>query len=132
MDTAIYTLIGALGGVLITQLANYFLETKKSQSQRELKSMELAQAQKHELHRDRRLAYSKYLEEVDKAATSNPRDLSICVGDLYKALIVASDETTKEINKVFNFLRQGGDWETQDFLNAKGKLLKAMQRDLQD
>ncbi|WP_275725097.1 hypothetical protein [Vibrio furnissii] len=131
MDSTVYTLIGALGGVLITQVANYFLESKKSENQKDLKSLELQKSRDHDLYKERRVAYAKFLEAVDKSAASMPKDLNLCIGQLYAAIIVASDDTAEKIKEVFNLLKQG-ELVTEDFLEAKKKLLKAMQSDLQN
>lgn len=131
MDSAVFTLIGALGGVLITQAANYFLESKKAQSQKELKSLELQKSRDHDLYKERRIAYARYLEAVDKAATADEKDLSLCVGQLYSAIIVASASTTKEINAVFSYLKKD-EMVPGEFLKSKVRLLKAMQSDLQN
>lgn len=131
VDSAIFTLIGALGGVLITQVANYFLESKKSQSQKDLKSLELQKSRDHDLYKERRIAYAKYLEAVDKVAATDDKDLSLCVGQLYAAIIVASDPTTKAINTVFSHLKKD-DLNASEFLKSKKELLEAMQSDLQN
>ncbi|WP_421248531.1 hypothetical protein [Aeromonas jandaei] len=131
MDSAVFTLIGALGGVLITQAANYFLESKKAQSQKELKSLELQKSHAHELYKERRIAYARYLEAVDKAATADEKDLSLYVEQLYAAIIVASASTTKEINAVFSHLKKD-ELVSDEFLKSKVQLLKAMQSDLQN
>lgn len=131
MEPAVYTLIGALGGVLITQVANYFLESKKSQNLQKLKSLELKHSRDHDLNKERRVAYSKYLEAVDKSFVTEPKNLSLCVGSLYAAMIVASDETSKKIKLVFNHLKED-EVDVEEFMDAKRQLLKAMQSDLQD
>lgn len=131
MDPAVYTLIGALGGVLITQVANYFLESKKSQNLQKLKSLELRHSRNHDLNKERRVAYSKYLEAVDKSCATEPRDLSLCVGYLYAAMIVASDETSTKIKLVFKYLKED-DLDVEGFMDAKRQLLISMQSDLQD
>ncbi|MFS1502698.1 hypothetical protein BCU13_004630 [Vibrio lentus] len=131
MDPAVYTLIGALGGVFITQVANYFLESKKSQNLQKLKSLELRHSRNHDLNKERRIAYSKYLEAVDKSFVTEPIDLSLCVGYLYAAMIVASDETSQKIKLVFNHLKED-DIDPEAFMDAKRQLLKSMQSDLQD
>ncbi|MCP1268223.1 hypothetical protein [Aeromonas hydrophila] len=130
MDSSVYALVGALGGVLITQVANYFLERKRMLGQRDLKSLELQKSRDHDLYKERRIAYAKYLEAVDLTAASFPKDMSLCVGQLYAALVVASDGTSKEINKVFSYLKRE-ELISADFLAAKARLLKSMQSDLQ-
>lgn len=131
LDSAVYTLIGALGGVIITQLANYFLESKKSENQKELKSLELQKSRAHDLYKERTIVYAKFLEAVDKSATSTTKELSLCVGQLYAALIVASEETSEKIIALFTLLKKD-ELVTEDFLEAKKQLFKAMQSDLQD
>jgi len=131
LDSAFYTLIGALGGILITQVANYFLEDKKSKNLIQLKSLELQHTRHHDLLKERRKAYAKYLEEVDMSRVAHPSNLTSCVASLYGALIVATDDTTKDIKAVFSILRQD-EIGTDEFLNAKRGLLTSMQKDLQD
>ena len=130
MDPAFYTLSGALGGMLITQVANYFLEDKKAKNSLNIKQAELDNNRHHDLLKERRTAYSNYLEAIDKALTTEPKDLSKTVGPLYSALIVASDDTTNKINTVFRIIKKK-DFETDDFITAKKELLKSMQLELQ-
>jgi len=130
LEPAIYTLIGALGGILITQVANYFLESKKAKNQQVLKSIELDHQKHHDLLKERRIAYSNYLAAIDKTVATEI-NLAECVNHLYGALIVSTGETTKKIAEVFSMIKMK-DYETDEFLSAKTKLLKAMQADLQN
>ncbi|WP_414830469.1 hypothetical protein [Alteromonas sp. H39] len=131
MDTAIYTLIGALGSVVITQIANYFLESKRSNNQIKLKSLDILGNQQLELKKERRVHYAKFLEAADKAMLASPHDPSLCVGEMYSALIISSEETSVEISRVFSHLKKDSI-EHQSYLNAKAPLLKAMRADLQN
>jgi hypothetical protein len=130
LDSAFYTLIGALGGILITQVANYFLESKKSKNSINLKRLELESQRHHDLLKERRSAYSNYLEAIDKTLSQNPKDLSKTIGALYAALIVANKDTTEKINAVFSFIKKD-DIEKDSFIKAKKELLNAMQIELQ-
>ena len=130
MEPATYTLLGALGGILITQVANYLLESKKSKNQKELKSLELEHSRHHDLMKERRVAYSNYLKSIDQYIASQPNDIRICVDTLYSALIVAGEDTTKKINEVFSIIKKD-DIVADKLLLAKGNLLKTMQNELQ-
>jgi hypothetical protein len=130
LDPAFYTLLGALGGISITQVANYCLENKKSKNLISLKKVELAHQKHHELLKERRIAYSNYLEAVDKAALSQPKDLSLCVGQLYSALILASDSTSEKISTVLTIMKEG-EIDTIKFIKAKKELYQAMQHEIQ-
>ncbi|NQY07527.1 MAG: hypothetical protein HRT68_15355 [Flavobacteriaceae bacterium] len=132
MEPAAYTLIGALGGIFITQMANYFLEDKKSANQIKLKELELKKVRYHELLKERQEAYFKYLEEVDKFyAQENRDDMVPLVSHLYKSVLVASDATAAQIRVVFNILRDE-EFEDGNFLKAKKELLDLMRKDLQE
>jgi len=130
LDPAFYTLIGALGGIFITQVANYFLEDKKAKNSLNIKNAELGHQRHYDLLKERRIAYSNFLEAIDKSQVTEPHDLTPCVGPLYAALIVASEDTVTKINAVFTMV-VNCDFEAKDFLKAKKELLKSMQFELQ-
>ena len=136
MDTALYTLLGALGGILITQGANYFLEDKKSKNQMSLKAMELEHQKHHDLLKERRLSYSNYLKSIDDYCTQEERDISIVLGYLYAALIVASEETSEKINSTFSQIKEiplidSKDFDHKKYLSTKNELLALMRNELQ-
>ena len=130
MEPAVYTLIGALGGVMITQVANYFLEDKKSKSQRVLKSLELEHVKQSDLMKERRIAYSSFLHAADKSFGGTLDELRECTSSLYGAIIVSSSETTQELSNVFSIVKKSNKGGS-GYLEAKQKLLAAMQKDLQ-
>lgn len=129
MDPALYALIGALGGILITQVANYFLEDKKSKNLIDLKKLDVTHEKSNELHRERRSTYAKYLVELDVFSAHRERGLDSVINEYYNALIVANDETSEHIKTVFSIIKKD-DFETDDFLKAKKALLQAMRNEL--
>ncbi|MEH6346514.1 MAG: hypothetical protein V7785_15590 [Bermanella sp.] len=139
MTTALYTLFGTLGGVLITLIANYLLENKKSMNQIALKSLELESTTKHDLQKLRRESYAKYLKKIDDFVLSRyvdedeePKklDLVLVMDDYYSSLILAGEETSYHINGVLEMSRQN-PFDDGMFQNSKTKLLEAMKNELQ-
>jgi len=119
---------------LITQVANYFLEDRKSQNQLELRQQELNHKKHHEVFSERRRAYASYLKELDVYNSNTPSQISDLVIALYSATLVSSDHTKIQINTVFEILRQksmGGKMDNDEFRNEKGTLIECMRRDLQ-
>src|SRR5690554_6869912 len=94
MDTSLYTLIGALGGVIVTQAANFFLERKRGSTQISLKNLELKEQQRQELHRERRVVYAKYLEEFDHYINDPSKGVESMLTSYYSALMLASNDTS--------------------------------------
>jgi len=130
MDSAFYTLIGALGGILITQVANYFLEDKKSKNTIALKSLEFEHQTKTELLKERRIAYSKYLDSLDQYYGKKVDTLADIVGSYYCAVLISSPITTNKIRTVFNHIKES-DFDVDEYLAAKKTLMDSMQDDLQ-
>ena len=62
MEPAMYTLLAALGGVVITQLFNILLEDKKSKNILSIKEIEFKYAREQELLSEKKIAFVKYLE----------------------------------------------------------------------
>ena len=128
MDAPLYTLIGALGGVLVTQVANYFLESKKGKNAKEAKKLELDEIRKHDLFKERRLAYTKYLEEFDRYINMTDKHPESVISSYYSALILASKETSVILIASLNFVL---DNEFEQIMDCKKELFNAMQRDLE-
>ncbi|MGI2001441.1 hypothetical protein [Shewanella frigidimarina] len=135
MTTALY----ALGGVLITLIANYLLENKKSKNQIALKSLELESTKKHDLLKLRRESYAKYLKKiddfvlsryVDEGEEAQKLDLALVMDDYYSSLILAGEETSYHINGVLEMSRKN-PFDDGMFQNSKTKLLEAMKNELQ-
>jgi hypothetical protein len=135
MTTALY----ALGGVLITLIANYLLENKKSKNQVSLKSLELESTKKHDLLKLRRESYAKYLKKIDDFVLSRyidegeeaqKLDLALVMDDYYSSLILAGEETSYHINGVLEMGRKN-PFDDGMFQNSKTKLLEAMKNELQ-
>lgn len=127
MDASLYTLIGALGGVLVTQFANFLLEKKRGANQVLLKRLELKEQQRQELHRERRVAYAKYLEEFDRYVNDPIKGPESVLTSYYSALILASDETSTVLIASLNFILDG---ESEEIMQSKKQLFKAMQKDI--
>lgn len=130
MDPALYTLIGALGGVLITQISNYLLEDKRLNTQKELKIVDIDHQWQIDIMRVRRIAYSKYFESIDIYRVNMNEGLQSVVGNFYEALMVASEETSKHIKSVFSQIKND-KIDVDAYLEAKKQLLMSMQNDLQ-
>lgn len=135
MTTGLY----ALGGVLITLIANYLLENKKSKNQISLKSLELESTKKHDLLKLRRESYAKYLKKIDDFVSSRyvdegeeaqKLDLALVMDDYYSSLILAGEETSYHINGVLVMSRKN-PFDDGMFQNSKIKLLEAMKNELQ-
>lgn len=131
MDPAFYTLMGALGGILITQIANYFLEDKKSKNLIALKSIEIKHQGHSELLKERRIAYAQYLNSLDQHYGKKTEGLADIVGDYYSAIIVSRDVTTELIREVFELFKDK-DFDVDTYLASKRKLIDSMKADLQD
>lgn len=129
MDAVGYTLIGTLGGILITQIANYFLEDKKAQNLIKLKELDVKHQNNSELQRERRDIYANYLAELDGFAGRNNADIMKIIPLFYKALIVANESTRNEINNTFTILKKK-ERDTDEYLKAKRDLLKAMRDEI--
>lgn len=128
MDASLYTLIGALGGVIVTQVANFLLEKKRGENLVSVKTLELEQQRKQELSRERRVAYAKYLEEFDHYANDQSKDPEIVITSYYAALILASEETSTILIASLNFILDG---ELEEVMDCKKQLFHAMQRDIE-
>ncbi|MGA8862484.1 MAG: hypothetical protein WB444_01595 [Gallionella sp.] len=129
MDSAAYSLIGAFGGVVITQLANYLLENKKANNLVRLKELDVTYHKNSELQKERREIYAKFLTQIDAYLAKNSGDLMILIDDYYKALIVSNEETSKEILNIFSMLKKK-ERETGKIIPAKLALLKAMREEI--
>ncbi|MEQ3622824.1 MULTISPECIES: hypothetical protein [Marinobacter] len=130
MDSAMYTLIGALGGVFLTQLANYFLEDKRSKNQRSLKRMELDSAQGHDLLTERRIAYSRYLSDLDFYVGGKNPELSDLMPSFYSALILSESDASEAIIQTLRVARDS-ERSAEDLMEVKKKVLEEMKNDLQ-
>lgn len=122
MDSAIYTLIGALGGVIATQVSNYFLEDKKAKNLMALKAMEIRHQYKIETVKEKRVIYSKFLECVDSLPQNDEDKLKALVSSYYAALIVTDKENVNAINDVFVLSKDyvpSKDFDSAKFKNAK-------------
>lgn len=135
MSTALYTLIGALGGVIITQIANYFLEAKRAQSSLALKKLELEGSKDHDLQINRRQVYARYLLKIDQFVVNrhedaNEADLVKVMDDYYSSLILAGESTAQHIMEVFKMAKRE-TFDTELFNESKAKLLVEMKNELQ-
>jgi len=128
MDASAYALIGALGGIIVTQVANFFLEGKKAQSLKALKELELEDARRKELSKERRLAYAKYLEEYDHYANDPSKGEAFLLGSYYAALILAPANTSRLLIASLNFVMDGKMHEVMD---CKKELYNSMQDDIE-
>ncbi len=128
MDASIYTLMGALGGVTVTQVANYFLEGRKSDNQMALKKLELEEQRKLELSRERRDAYAKYMVDYDHYLNDPSKGPESVISSYYSALILATEETSTVLKASFNFVLDG---EVEQIMDCKSQLYKAMQREIE-
>ena len=129
MEPAAYTLLGALGGILITQVANYFLEDKKSQNLVKLKKLDVAHHKDAEQNKERREIYAKYLVELDNYAGKNHDDFMQIINVFYSALIVANEATSKEITNTLSIVKKK-DFESENYIKAKKDLLTAMRDEI--
>ena len=128
MDASMYTLIGALGGVVVTQVANFFLEKQKGKNTKEAKKLELEVVRKHDLFKERRLAYAKYLEEFDRYINTPEKNAEFVISSYYAALILASKETSVILIASLNFVLDG---ELEEVMSCKKELFNAMQQDIE-
>ena len=130
MDSAMYTLVGALGGIIITQVANYFLESKRAKSLLQIKQVELESSKSQNLARERRLSYSQYLEELDHFVNGKHLEPSMVAKSYYSALFVSSQETAEVISEAFN-VSQNVDATDKEIMNIKSELIAKIQSELQ-
>lgn len=139
MSSALYTVIGAFVGVVVTQIANYFLEDKKSKNQIALKKIELDKNRAHELEKSRREVYARYLRKIEDFTISrfpnedgsvNEIDLSPVMDDYYMALILGGEDVNYHVNGVLEMARRN-PFDQSMYKTAKSKLLEAMKAELQ-
>lgn len=133
MEPALYTLIGAFGGIAITQLANYFLEDKKTKNQISLKKIEFHHLEHKEFRNEKKAAYSRYLEATDCFVPGDLDRLNSLVAAFYGAAIVAEPDTVEMIREVFELTKSkwnAVDFDNAFFMNTKGKLFRTMQNEL--
>ncbi|WP_057833185.1 hypothetical protein [Colwellia sp. TT2012] len=128
MDASAYTLIGALGGVIVTQVANFLLEAKKGENLKVVKHLELVETRKHELSKERRLAYAKYLVEFDHYVNEPSKGQAFLLGSYYTALILAPENTSRLLIASLNFVM---DWEMDQVMDCKKELYHSMQGDIE-
>jgi hypothetical protein len=133
MDAALYSLIGVIAGVVVTQLSNYFLESKKAKNAYNLKKLELEFSQKNNDKQLKRDAFSEYLNCIDLFDIDDFSTLGKLTTTFYKAMIVADNSTQTEIIALFNMRKsetRGEGLNTEEFLKAKGVLLKLMHNEI--
>jgi hypothetical protein len=133
MDAASYSLIGVIAGVAVTQLSNYFLESKKSKNAYSLKKLELEFSRKSNDKQLKRDAFSEYLNCVDLFNVDDFSTLGKLTTTFYKAMIVADNSTQTGIIDLFNMRKsetQGKNLNTKEFLKAKRDVLKLMHNEI--
>jgi uncharacterized protein (DUF1015 family) len=133
MDAALYSLIGVIAGVTVTQLSNYFLESKKSKNAYNLKKLELEFSQKNNDKQLKRDAYSEYLNNIDLLDADDFSTLGNLTTAFYKAMIIADNSTQTGIIALFNMRKsenRGEGLNTKEFLKAKRVLLKLMHNEI--
>jgi len=114
----------------LTQLANYFLEDKRSKNQRSLKRMELDSAQGHDLLTERRIAYSRYLSDLDFYVGGKNPELSDLMPSFYSALILSESDASEAIIQTLRVARDS-ERSAEDLMEVKKKVLEEMKNDLQ-
>lgn len=144
MDSAaIYTLVGALGGVIITQVASYYHEKTRFKNQLKIKQVDIDNEHRQTMLSEKRIAYAEYLKVADElwASLGSPKKSSVetLTPSFYRAVIVADSDTQKKIIKLFDLLksytvgdRKVGDdtHEEGSLMEVKADLVKSMRVDL--
>ena len=131
MDPAVCTLLGALGGVLLTQVANYMLENKRANNHLIARQLELDSQRHYDLLKERRSTYSAFLASIDKYMGGEKETITDVADCLYTALIVASADTTDKINATVTIVKHGKPL-AEYYLKSKRGLFEAMHADLQN
>jgi len=129
MNPAYYALIGALGGVLITQVANYCLEKYRSENRLKEKQIDVQTARIKDLHNERKAAYSDLLAALDKYVTTNRLEHQVFLEQYYRALILAGEPTYNAIVQTYEVLKPEV-LDTPKYLAAKNQLMSLMRSEL--
>jgi hypothetical protein len=130
MDSALYTLIGALGGVLITQLTNIWMEEKRIHNIRKDAEANFHRSLRKEIKEKRQEVYSQFLGELDYWYATDKNDrLNLMLGHFYSASVIASPKVADKLNEVFRAARDGVSKPTI-LLELKGELVKLMREDI--
>lgn len=130
MDSVIYTLIGALGGVLITQLTNIWMEERRLKNKRKDEDANFRRNISRELKDKRREVYAQFLGELDYwYATDKSDRLNLMLGHFYSASVIASPSVADKLNQVFRAARDGVS-KPEILLELKGELVKLMREDI--
>lgn len=135
MEPALYALIGALGGIAITNISNYFLEDRKSKNQINLKKLELESLRNSDLINNKRTVYSKYLEATDRFYSRDIEKFETLISHFYEVMILAEHETRPLVVALFNITKQRAmdkEFDISKFKKVKKELLEAMHNEFQD
>jgi hypothetical protein len=129
MDSHIYTILGTLAGVLITQFMNYLLEARKSKDR--LREIELENNNKisEQILREKKEVYARYLAALDLYAVSGREDHEKVVKPYYEAAIISSEVTANIIFQSYEAIIPDA-FDIAEFKKVKGILLKAFHQEL--
>ena len=129
MDPAAYTLIGALGGVVITQVANFLLEEKRIAHRKEEELVASKRASVGTLQSRRREAYALFLAELDFYVAVNESRADQMLKYFYSAVIIASENVYTELGNLLQLAQKtGGNGE--ELRKAKGNVVKSIRKEL--
>ncbi len=129
MDPAAYTLIGALGGVIITQIANFLLEEKRIIHRREDEAGARKRVSGESLQAKRQEAYALFMAEFDFYIGVNHSRADHMLKYFYSAIIIASEEIADELPTLLNLAQESGD-NGKELKKAKGKAINLMRSEL--
>lgn len=129
MEPAAYTLIGALGGVIITQIANFLLEEKRITHRREDEAIAREKVARENLQARRQEAYALFMAEFDFYIGVNHSRADQMLKYFYSATIIASEAISDELPKLLNLAQETGD-NGEELKVEKGKVVKIMRTEL--
>jgi len=130
MDASVYALIGALGGVVITQAANYFLEEKRTKHRLDEESLNRRRALASEVRNKRHEIYSQSLAELDYWYALEKTDRAEhMLKHFYSASVIASDEVAGALADLLRSM-QDNSIKPADVKQKKGDVLRLMRKEV--
>jgi hypothetical protein len=129
VDPAAYTLIGALGGVALTQLANYLLEDRRIENRRKDEESAHYRVVSKELNSKRQEAYALFMADLDYWYVLDQNDrMQHLLINFYSAAIIASDDVSVKMSAIVE-KAQLRDTKNEEMRSLKKALMISMRKD---
>ena len=129
MDSAIYAVIGAIGGAGVTQVANFVIEQRKIKNRREDERLARISAFNSEMRLKKQEAYAKFMAELDYWLTVNHSRSEHLLFSFYSAVILSSKKTATSLARL---LREAEDpkIDGDELQKTKGRVIDELHAEL--